>query len=373
MINKIKIERFKCFESIEINFRALTIFAGSNSVGKSSVIQSILLCRSAIDKVKLQNLEPIDKGRQVSIPLNGNYKLSLGDSREILNRNISENSIIISLNEDKESHFVFLIEDKLENIFHIDLANWSINTASILYLKEFHYLNAERIGPRSRHEMEDLDYYNVGWQGEYSIQVLHELREFEVDIERSFNVLLNSKVKLLQLVREWMNYIIPGFYIDEIKAYEKIKSAGFTINKSVPPNVGFGVSYVLPIVISGLVASKGSILIIENPEAHLHPSGQSKIGRFLARISAAGVQVVIETHSEHVINGIRVESVKKNISNESILINFLSASEEKKVSKNEIDIAESGNFTLFPRDFFDQVQQDMSDIYEEQLKLRDNG
>lgn len=372
MINQMKIERFKCFEDFEVNFKSLTIFAGSNSVGKSTILQSILLCRSAIDKIKLQNLHFKSDQGNVPIALNGNYKLSLGDSKEVLKRDISDNSISISILEKDNFYFKFLTEEVKDNVFHIDLINWNIDDSSILYCREFHYLNSERIGPRSRHEMDDLEFSNVGWQGEYSIQVLHENRESETDSRKNLDPLNKEKTKLLPLVREWMGFIIPGFYIDEIKAYEKIKSAGVIINKSIPTNVGFGVSYVLPIVIAGLIASPGSVLIVENPEAHLHPSGQSRIGRFLARIAATGVQVIIETHSEHVVNGARIESVKKNIQNNAVLINFIYNSEESKVKLKEVSFAEAGNFSQFPKDFFDQVQQDMSHIYEAQKKS-DNG
>ena len=61
----------------------------------------------------------------------------------------------------------------------------------------------------------------------------------------------------------------------------------------------------MPILVNGLVAQKGSIFIVENPEAHLHPKAQSNIGLFLGYLAMQGLNVVIETHSEHVINGIR--------------------------------------------------------------------
>jgi predicted ATPase len=75
-------------------------------------------------------------------------------------------------------------------------------------------------------------------------------------------------------------------------------------------NIGFGYSYILPIIISGLIANTGEILIVENPEAHLHPRAQSRLARFLSKVANTGVQVFIESHSEHILNAIRV-SVKK--------------------------------------------------------------
>src|SRR5438046_1441121 len=73
-----------------------------------------------------------------------------------------------------------------------------------------------------------------------------------------------------------------------------------------PTNVGFGITYALPIVVSILSARPGSLVIIENPEAHLHPRGQVRMGELLSLASTAGIQVLIETHSDHVLNGIRL-------------------------------------------------------------------
>ena len=114
----------------------------------------------------------------------------------------------------------------------------------------------------------------------------------------------------------------------------------------------------MPIIVSGLIAEKGSLLIVENPEAHLHPSGQSRIGQFLAAIASTGVQVVIETHSEHVINGVRIAALKDFIANDKILINFLKK-ENGEIEINSIEVNELGDLNDFPEGFFDQVEQDL--------------
>ena len=72
-----------------------------------------------------------------------------------------------------------------------------------------------------------------------------------------------------------------------------------------PVHAGFGLTQVLPIVVAALSANDGDLLLIENPEVHLHPAGQAAVGEFLAEIASAGVQVLIETHSDHVLNGVR--------------------------------------------------------------------
>src|SRR5262249_12397465 len=72
-----------------------------------------------------------------------------------------------------------------------------------------------------------------------------------------------------------------------------------------PTNMGFGITYGLPVILAGLTAGTGGVLVVENPEAHLHPAGQSQMGIFLATMASAGVQIVVETHSDHILNGLR--------------------------------------------------------------------
>lgn len=79
-------------------------------------------------------------------------------------------------------------------------------------------------------------------------------------------------------------------------------------------NVGFGYSYILSIIVSALIAKEGNILIIENPEAHLHPKAQLNLSYLLAKLTGNGVQVFIETHSEHIVNGFRIAALKDGFS-----------------------------------------------------------
>src|SRR4029079_13492459 len=86
----------------------------------------------------------------------------------------------------------------------------------------------------------------------------------------------------------------------------RLKRRGVTTEWLRPTNIGFGVTYALPIIVAGLLAAPGSLFLVENPEAHLHPAGQSRIGRFLATLAAAGVQVIAETHTDPARNGVRL-------------------------------------------------------------------
>ena len=126
-------------------------------------------------------------------------------------------------------------------------------------------------------------------------------------------------------------------------------------------NVGFGLSYVLPIILTGLIAPENSLIIIENPEAHLHPKGQSKIGYFLAKVASTNRQVVIETHSEHVINGMRLYNLENHIQEDSFSITFFSI-ENKRTEVKKIPINNKMEMLEWPRDFFDQQEIDLKNM-----------
>jgi predicted ATPase len=124
-----------------------------------------------------------------------------------------------------------------------------------------------------------------------------------------------------------------------------------------PANVGFGISYALPIVVAGLTSAEDGILVVENPESHLHPGGQSAIGRFLARIAGGGTQVVVETHSDHVLNGIRVAAARdKVIAPNNLIIQYFSGAPDVA----SLGIDESGSISEWPPGFFDQAEEDLT-------------
>jgi predicted ATPase len=127
-----------------------------------------------------------------------------------------------------------------------------------------------------------------------------------------------------------------------------------------PTNMGFGVSYTLPIVVAGMIATEGGVLIVENPEAHLHPAGQSEMGMFLARMAAAGLQVIAETHSDHVLNGIRraIGDERFLRADEAIVHFFADATSPAK----PLNFTATGGITEWPAGFFDQYRIDVQRI-----------
>ena len=70
-------------------------------------------------------------------------------------------------------------------------------------------------------------------------------------------------------------------------------------------DVGFGASQLLPVIVAGYFAPEKSVLILEQPEIHLHPTAQNKLGDLLIAISRGNKKLIVETHSEHLLERIQ--------------------------------------------------------------------
>jgi len=113
-----------------------------------------------------------------------------------------------------------------------------------------------------------------------------------------------------------------------------------------------------------LISIKDSIFIIENPESHLHPAGQSAMGRFLAHLAANGIQVIVETHSDHILNGIRLAVKQHILITEQVIINFFVRNDTESPSQVEkLEIKDNGQIQNWPDGFFDQTEKDLMQLF----------
>ena len=127
-----------------------------------------------------------------------------------------------------------------------------------------------------------------------------------------------------------------------------------------PVNVGFGLTQVLPIIVAALAAKEGDLLLIENPEVHLHPAGQALMGQFLAEVAAAGVQVLVESHSDHLLNGIRRAVKSEKISPSAVALHFFKPRDEDGEQVTTPILDSTGNIDHWPAGFFDQLDKDLN-------------
>ena len=115
---------------------------------------------------------------------------------------------------------------------------------------------------------------------------------------------------LLHQVSARLDRFFPGCAVD---VQEVLNANAVTLGVRIsadtgflrPVHCGFGITQILPIIVAALSIPKGDLLLIENPEVHLHPAGQALMGQFLAEVAHSGIQVIVETHSDHILNGIR--------------------------------------------------------------------
>ncbi len=360
MISQFTIQGFKCFEDQEIAFEKLTLFVGGNATGKSTVIQALLLLRQSYRTARSDTGELLLKGQLTHI----------GTAQDALSSNSQVDTISFSIkDQNKKEPITFKFEYLRGKPEDYTLSGTKLQGGTTLFDAEVTYLNAERLGPRLLYPITDKwnEGMTVGTQGEFTA---HCLAKFGNDPIRNQNLAYpDEKNRFLKYQTElWMRRIIPNLNIEieHISQADRVRiglrNQGDT-NYWRPTNTGFGISYTLPVIVAALMAESNSMLIIENPEAHLHPASQSELGKFLARTAAAGVQVIIETHSDHILNGIRLSVRRAELSAENVCIQFFKHSNETnnyEVFRPRID--DDGRIDSWPEGFFDQIEKDLMEL-----------
>ena len=342
----------------------MNILTGSNAAGKSSLIQALLLAYKSwceYDK-KIINTNYV-------------YGVNLGIPISIVSENFEDkdilidvicgkcrNRIMLGLSEEDDNDIYF----RILNCEEIAAQNGEYNNLRRIQL---FFLNAERQGPRIVSEIKEIQPNFVGYMGENTGYIISEIDKRQ----KLRGVRLPDDLKISTIDRfsanceAWMNMIIPDtelqYNVDMEKNLStvKFKNAG---EFYLPTATGFGITYVLPIIVQALAASmiENSVLIVENPEAHLHPLSQSRLGKFLSLVALNGVQIIIETHSEHIIDGCRIQAAREKMC-EKIKIMFFEKKEENSICKS-IAVREDGELEEWPVGFFDQKRQDLRELLE---------
>lgn len=374
MIAALRVARFKRFRALDLPFGDLTVLTGLNGAGKTSVIQALLLFRQAA------------RGATSSVPLNGYLGLHLGEALDVLHRGSSGDSIDITLqfvDDATASTLVMTLPEVPDDrALYLDVAQRPGLSGESEGLTaappHFTYLCAERLGPRDTlvADSEDVGKIGVGVGGEYTAQVLAQRRRQAVSSARlapTDEERIGALSQLHRQVERWMSLILgvegrmeidaewfPGTTATRLR----FKMPGQITDWTRPPNMGFGVSYALPIVVAALLAPSGGLLMVENPEAHLHPAGQSAMGAFLAVVAGDGVQVLVETHSDHVVNGVRraVAEGRTRLPAERVALHFFGGGGSSGDAVTRIGLRASGDLTAWPPGFFDQIETDLGAI-----------
>lgn len=351
MLDVLQIEGFKCFAKVDISLRAINIFSGTNSSGKSTAIQALLLlCNNAVENS--------------SSPLNGMW-LRLGTFDECRNHRINARSFNVAAKMGKDIFQVefYSTDDDMHNV-EVVIASESKTIQGLLRLdrKHVYYLPANRIGPQDSY-LKNFDKVNfLGNKAEFIIDFLYKHRKLEVLPDLISDP---ASVTLEYQVNYWLEKLFG--------IHNNIMDLGLTNSLSVefslgdgkpvrPYHMGSGVSYAIGLLISCLSAKIGDIVIVENPEIHLHPKAQSDLTEFLCFTANAGVQVVLETHSDHVFNGIRKAIVKNEINHNDVAVHFFQLDDESLSNNTLIELNEHGRVMMHKKGLFDQFDDDLDQI-----------
>lgn len=351
MLEALHIQGFKCFDSVEITLRRINIFSGTNSSGKSSAIQAfLLLCNNAV--------------KNSSSPLNGMW-LRLGTFDECRNHRINARTFrvgAVSGKENFQAEFYSVDDDR--NDVAVSFINESVEIQNLLSLDKQHvyYLPANRIGPEDSYP-KNFDRVNyLGNKAEFIVDFLYKNRKKEVApslIADTASVTLEYQVNYWLGKLFGINNTIRDLGLSNSLSVELSHGNGKPVR---PYHMGSGVSFAIGVLVSCLSASLDDIVVIENPEIHLHPKAQSDLTEFLCFAANAGVQVILETHSDHVFNGIRKSIVKKEIANTDVAVHFFQL-DENSLSKNTlIAINEHGRVMTHAKGLFDQFDDDLDQI-----------
>jgi predicted ATPase len=367
MISSLELKNFKAFQYLDLNFGALTLLTGINGSGKSTVLQALAVLRQSTDAGYLLGGD--------GLLLNGEL-VELGTGRDVLFEHADEQSISICVCDEEGRvagwEFTYSERDDLLQ------AKYNYNNAAIekmgVFASGFQFIRADRLAPAvvfPKSYNEAVRRRFLGVRGQFAAHFL-AYHQDEVVSERRRRLSFTGAT-LQQQVTAWLSEISPGVVVGskEISGADLAQlsftfggSAGITSsNEYRPTNVGFGLTYVLPIVVSCLSARPGDLLLIENPEAHLHPRGQSLLGRLLAVTASDGVQVVVESHSEHVLNGVRISVKDGVLANDRVAIHFCGRSAEQLGSTFlSPEIRSDGRLSQWPEGFFDEWERAIMEL-----------
>ncbi len=406
MLKEIEIENFKSFKHLDLKCRKLNLLTGLNGSGKSSLIQALRFIKE-FESVFTQS-GPHTIGGSVDL-FSDTFKV--GTYRDLLycytGRKKSQRVAHITTCATESDEPVSLWIEPCGTLDYMDQPRAFVRYEAAvraysrghaedsgdpdnLYVREklidalrsvsiTNYLSADRVAPETIHELDAETSLRNSANGRRTASFLADLWGLYID-PWCYHPNCKSEI-LLDQVNAWLGEISPGAHVYPKKIPELsrvVLSYSYDRGRRAPQfrpiNVGFGLSYILPMLVVLLTAFEGQKLVIENPEAHLHPRGQAEIGKLLARAAAAGIQLFVETHSDHVINGIRVAVKEGLVKPDDVNIAFFERKEhevkndaERSTAEiystvNEIKIDRHGSLSMYPDGFMDEWNNQLMEL-----------
>jgi len=376
VLTRIELRHFKCFALLKLPLCPLTLLSGANASGKSTVMQPLILLHQTIREHEWST----------RLMLNGDA-IRLGTVADVIDQIHGRDAFDVALLDDEVMYRWTFTGERAEMSMaatSVHVGDGDEDNPSSLHrllprsqgedplavrLRDLNYLTAERLGPRETYPLEDPQMTPVvGPTGRHTVSVLHAGGDEPV---LDGLVLDGAPPTRRRQVEARMERFFPGCGLELGKIpHANAVTLGLRTSGDVdfhrPIHTGFGLTQVLPIVVAALSMGRDGIFLLENPEVHLHPAGQAMMGEFMASVAAAGVQVLLETHSDHVLSGIRRAVRQRVISPTDVALHFFQPRQESEQDgspqvQSPILDAE-GNIDTWPEGFFDQFDKDMNDF-----------
>ena len=344
MIESIEVKNFKCFAKETFSFKPLTLLTGTNSSGKSSLIQSILI-----------------SGNHASGSDIIDHIHAMGNFDDLKNRykNPQEYSIDIQFTDRTFNHTIGTKE-------YEGVRDGFIST-HLTYPSSITYLNSNRITISERNTTNNswVDGRYFGVDGKFIVhyyelfkdQPIEEYLIYNLDLPKTLEAQVDAWI--LEITEQSIRFQTEELSSTSIKAFYEIDGLDLK-----PNNIGTGISYLVAMLVACLSARQGNIIIVENPEIHLHPKAQSKLIDFFTFIANAGIQIILESHSDHIFNGVRKniylheredEENKSHIKSENVSIHYF---DNEQITSIVLD--ETGNVRNHQSGLFDQFDDDLN-------------
>ena len=376
-IAHITLRNFKCFKALDLPCAPLTLLTGHNAGGKSTVLQALLLLAQGLREAPNTNL----------LPLNGRL-VDLGAGSDVIHHSASPQTLSFGAASSRERATWRFDVDKtlsarglmrLAEISYardgdsVDVPNGrmlpsGLSTSDLVAsLRSTTFISAGRemqidaypVPRASAHVFGD-----VGPSGEYAPYWYLEFADDEVSPMRRHPA--DNRETVRAQVDVWLNELFPGARANaERLAVDAPVRLSFRLGQtspwSKPANVGYGLSYAFPMLVALLTAEPGSIVVIDSAEAHLHPRAQSAVGRLLARIAGSGLNILAESHSDHLLNGVRLAVREGVLEPNDTAIHFFRLLHQNP-SVTTVAVDRNGAISDWPEGFFDQTERDLATL-----------
>ncbi|MDM8525769.1 DUF3696 domain-containing protein [Desulfococcaceae bacterium HSG8] len=259
--------------------------------------------------------------------------------------------------------------------------HFAVENIRSCFTEHLKYLGPLREEPKPIYPLgHTMDSRDVGIRGEHTAAVLNTHSGTYVEYIPSEQFATDEpnpcsrSSPLSDAVLDWLDYM---GVVSNVKTAD-MGNAGVELKVTLDDvfwhdliHVGIGVSQVLPIVVSALLAEKGTTLIFEQPELHLHPRVQTRLADFFLSMAILKKQCIVETHSEYLINRLRYRSViaeGDQVSDELVI--FFVERKEGRSTYREIKINEFGVIRNWPRGFFDENEENAANTLKAAMKKR---